>query len=315
VNRASTPRAIAICGPTSSGKSEIAVVVAETVGGEIVNADSRQVYRDLPVGTGAPPQDLMQRVPHHLFGFVDPCERYSAGEYVRDAIVAIDGIIERGRVPIVVGGTGLYVEALAGTMPLDRPVADEDVRRRVKDEALVHPQEFLHEWLNRMEPSATKRVPAGDRYRTLRALEAALVVRAAPTPSPAGSEVGEASRRVAMRVAVLGVDEGELRRRIHARVRAMYDNGLVEEAVAVWRRCAGAPALTGLGFAEALGWYRGEATRAEALAATITRTVRYARRQRTWFRRMRNAFNVDAADRGAAAAAIASLARETLQST
>jgi tRNA dimethylallyltransferase len=312
VNGLVSHAAIAICGPTSSGKSEIAVVVAEAVGGEIVNADSRQVYRDIPIGTAAPSRDLLQRVPHHLFGFVDPCKRYSAGAYVRDALVAIDGIIERGRAPIVVGGTGMYVEALAGTMPLDRPIADDDVRRRVKDEALIHPQEFLHDWLDRMAPSATRRVPAGDRYRTLRALEAALVVRAAS--EPARSESREAKRRVAMRVAVLNLDEDELRRRIGARVRAMYDNGLVEEALAIWRRCPDAPALTGLGFAEALGWYRGEATRGEALAATVARTVRYARRQRTWFRRMRDAFNVDAADRGAAATAIAKAARETLQS-
>ena len=307
MSRGEAARSIAICGPTSSGKSEIAVAVAEAVGGEIVNADSRQVYRGLDVGTGVPSRELMARVPHHLFGFVDPCVRYSAGAYVHDALAAIDGIVERGRVPIVVGGTGLYVEALAGTMPLDRPVADDDVRHRVKDEALVHPQEFLHGWLERIAPSAALRVPAGDRYRTLRAMEAALMLRSAP---PAlRPELPAASRRVALRVAVLNLDEVELRRRIGARVQAMYDNGLVEEAVAVWRRCADAPALTGLGFAEALGWYRGEATRAEAVAATVARTVRYARRQRTWFRRMRGALAVDAGEQRTAAASIEELGK------
>jgi len=305
--------AIAICGPTSSGKSAIAVAVAEAVGGEILNADSRQIYRDMPIGTGAPGDDLRRRVPHHLFGFVDPCERYSAGAYVADAAAVIRDIIGRGRLPIVVGGTGLYVEALAGTMPMDRPVADDAVRDRVRREAAVHPTEFLHEWLALAAPDAARRVDARDRYRTLRALEAAFIARAAGAAPH--HRIAPERPFVAMRVALLDVDAGELAARIRTRVRAMYDGGLVEEAVAIWRRCADAPALTGLGYAEALAWHRGESSRAEAVEATIARTLRYAKRQRAWFRRIRDGVAVDANDPSAAAAAIERLARETMRAT
>ena len=297
------PDAIAICGPTSSGKSEVALLVARALGGEIVNADSRQIYAGLPIGTGAPTPEQLQSVPHHLFGFVDPCTRYSAGAYVADAVAAIEDIRDRGGVPIVVGGTGLYVEALAGTMPMDRPVADDLVRRRVVDEAHVHPHEVLHAWLGVLDPPAAARVPTGDRYRTLRALEAAL--------SHAQPARGVSKKNVALRLAVLDVDAVMLRARIAARVRAMYGSGLVEEAIAVWRRCADAPALTGLGYAEALAWFRGEATRAGAIDAAIVRTQRYAKRQRTWFRRMRDAIAVDGANAHAAAAVIVRVARET----
>jgi tRNA dimethylallyltransferase len=304
--------AVAICGPTSSGKSEIAVLVAEAIGGEIVNADSRQVYRDIPIGTGAPSADMLRRVPHHLFGFVDPCERYSAGAYVHDARAVIDAVISRGRVPIVVGGTGLYVEALAGTMPMDRPVADDAVRRRVRREAHVHPQEALHAWLLALSPASAARVTDRDRYRTLRALESVLMERSGRV-APV-EEGAKGSQRVSMPVAVLRVEDGDLYARIDARVRSMFDAGLVEEALAVRARCADAPALTGLGFAEALCWIRGEATRGEAVGATARRTIRYAKRQRTWFGRMRGALDVDATAPDAAAAAIARWARETARS-
>ena len=283
-------------------------MVAEAIDGEIVNADSRQVYRDIPVGTGAPSAAMMRRVPHHLFGFVDPCERYSAGAYVHDALAAIDGIIARGRMPIVVGGTGLYVEALAGTMPMDRPIADDEVRLRVRREAHLHPQHALHDWLRALSPASAARVTDRDLYRTLRALESALMARSGRA-LPARDGAGAASH-ISMPVAILRLADGELRARIESRVRSMFDAGLVDEALAVRRRCADAPALTGLGFAEALCWLDGEATRDDAIAATVRRTIRYAKRQRTWFGRMRDAVEVDASSTDVAAAAIARWARE-----
>ena len=310
-----TIRALAICGPTSAGKSEIAVLVAEALCGEIVNADSRQVYRDLSVGTGWPSVALLRRVPHHLYGFVDPCIRYSAGEYVGNALAAIGDIVGRGRVPIVVGGTGLYIEALMGTMPLDRPVADDDVRERVRHEARVHPHEFLREWLDIVAPAAGRRLTRGDRYRTMRALEAALVTRSHEQgPSRARTSRSTVGRNnVRFRIAVLELERAVLDARIVDRVRWMFGAGLVDEAVAVARRCPEAPALTGLGYAEALAWQRGEATRDEAIASTVVRTLRYARRQQTWFRRMLYAISVHAADPRAASSSIANLAREMHQ--
>jgi tRNA dimethylallyltransferase len=285
--------------------------VARALDGEIVNADSRQIYRDLTVGTGVPSRDALALLPHHLFQFVDPCERYSAGSYVRDATAVMHEIDVRGRLPIVVGGTGLYLEALGGTMPMDRSAADESVRTRVRVEAAVHAHQTLYEWLGVIAPDDARRVPLNDRYRTLRALESVLASRARDESfRPA---VPLVTRRLDM--VVLDVDSAVLAERIGARARAMFENGIVDEALAASRRCPEAPALTGLGYAEALAWSRGEMTRAEAIASTIRRTLRYAKRQRTWFRRMDTALRVDALDARAATDAIVSMARESISRT
>ena len=181
----------------------------------------------------------------------------------------------------------------------------------MRREADVHPHEFLHGWLRSLAPAAASRVGDGDRYRTLRALEAALATPASSIAALADS--ASAASNPSLRFVLLAVDGVTLAKRIAVRVRAIFEEGLADEAVAVWRRCADAPALTGLGFAEALAWRRGEATRAEAVDATIARTLRYAKRQRTWFRRLHGAASVDAYDVSAAADAIARLARETLK--
>jgi tRNA dimethylallyltransferase len=306
VSDAGTWRALVICGPTGSGKSSIAVRVALALGGEIVNADSRQVYRGLVVGTASPTPDQLAAVPHHLYGFVDPAERYSAGAYRSDALRAIGGIAARGRLPIVVGGTGLYIEALAGTMPLDRPIADDAVRARVQREAASHPNEFLRAWLETVDPAAARRIPPGDRYRTLRALEATLASKSLELPVGA-----RANGSVRMRTAVVDVPRAVLVQRIEQRVRRMFDDGLIDEARRTHARYPNSPALTGIGYLEALAYVHGEMTHAEMIAAATARTVRYAKRQRTWFRRMRDAVTVEATDESAAAHALIGLARES----
>ncbi|HET9343005.1 MAG TPA: tRNA (adenosine(37)-N6)-dimethylallyltransferase MiaA [Candidatus Eremiobacteraceae bacterium] len=311
MNASSQPRALAICGPTAAGKSAIALEVARALDGEIVNADSRQIYRGLTVGTGVPSREALASVPHHLFQFVDPCERYSAGAFVRDANAVMGAIDERGRLPIVVGGTGLYIEALGGSMPMDRRAADEVVRTRVRVEASVHEHATLYEWLGVIGPDDAKRVPSNDRYRTLRAIESVLASRAGEPSHPNSAPL--ATRR--LDIVVLDLDSAVLAERIAARARGMFEKGIVDEALAVSGRCPQAPALTGLGYAEALAWSRGEMTRAEAIASTINRTLRYAKRQRTWFRRMDAAPRVDASDERAAADAIVSIARETTSRT
>ena len=299
------PRVLGICGATATGKTEIALEVACAVGGEIVNADSRQIYRGLSIGTGAPTPEQSARVPHHLFQFVDPCERYSAGAFVHDALSTIRGIAARGKLPIVVGGTGLYIEALAGTMPMDRAVADDSVRQRVRAEARFHDQRFLHGWLRVLSPLEGARVVSGDRYRTLRALEAVLA------GDKRDSTAGKRPRAgVDMRIAIVDIDPSRLDERIAARARAMFAAGILDETEDLRRRCADAPALTGFGYAESIAWRLGEATWNEALRSTIVRTRRYAKRQRTWFRRMRGCERIDASDAHAAASAIVQVARE-----
>jgi tRNA dimethylallyltransferase len=288
-------RVLALCGPTASGKSELASRLAEQLGGEIVNADSRQVYAGMRIGTGWPSAEQFARAPHHGYGTVGPDERYSAGRFVADARAMIAEIATRGALPIVVGGTGLYIEALAGTMPLDRPVADDDLRSRVRAEAATHSHAVLREWLGAIAPQSAARIKPGDRYRTLRALEAALAARERRAEETVAAR-DRGSFALEVDTVVLEAAPALLAAHIGTRVDAMFEGGLLEEASAIRRAHNAAPALTGIGYAEALAYEDGTATLSEARASATRRTRAYAKRQQTWFRRMVDATRFDAFD-------------------
>jgi len=316
VNAGPIIRALCVCGPTSSGKSDAALAAAEAVDGEIINADSRQIYAEMRIGTGWPPIEAMSRVPHHLYGIISPADRYSAVRFVDDARAAIAGVAARGRLPILVGGTGFYIEALAGTMPIDRPAGGEEVRNRVLREAQTHPHDTLRAWLRALDPASATRVPAGDRYRTLRAIESALVKRDERiTATGAARDSRRALPEIRLTTVVLRVERAELRRRIAERVCTMFASGLEEEATSVRARWPDAPGLTSIGYAEALAIEDGIATRSEAIARCTLRTAQYAARQETWFRRFRNARIVEAGERAVALCAVTDAARETAGGT
>ena len=309
-------RALCVCGSTSSGKSDAALAAAEAVGGEIVNADSRQIYAGMRIGTGWPSVEAMARVPHHLYGHVAPSERYNAVRFAADARAAIAEIAQRGRVPIIVGGTGFYIEALAGTMPIDRPAAGDALRLRVLREAQIHPHETLRDWLQALDRVACARVPSGDRYRTLRAIEAALAARDERIDQKGGAaETIAPQTEVVLTTVLLRVPRDELRARIARRVVEMFAAGLENEARSVRARWPSAPALTSIGYAEALAVIDGAATRAEAMSRCTLRTSQYAARQETWFRRFRTARVVEAGDRSDAPRAVTAAARETIAGT
>ncbi|MGP6157842.1 MAG: tRNA (adenosine(37)-N6)-dimethylallyltransferase MiaA, partial [Vulcanimicrobiaceae bacterium] len=160
-------------GPTCSGKTELALELAERHDAEIVGADSRQIYRGMPIGTAAPNAQALARVSHHLVGFLDPHERYSAARYARDALAAIEQIHARGKRTIVTGGTGFYIRALAGDVALS-PAFDPTLRARLARETRLHPPEVLHAWLASRAPLRAAALPTGDAYRIARALEIAL---------------------------------------------------------------------------------------------------------------------------------------------
>ncbi|MBV8263852.1 MAG: tRNA (adenosine(37)-N6)-dimethylallyltransferase MiaA [Candidatus Eremiobacteraeota bacterium] len=303
------PRALIICGPTSSGKSTIALAVAQALGGEVVNADSRQIYRGTRIGSGMPSEADLAVVPHHLYGFVDPAERYSAARYVDDACAVIDAVARRRHLPIIAGGTGFYIEALTGSMPLDRPPGDERLRSRLRKEARAHTVQTLWEWLAVLAPARAAAIPSGDSYRVMRALEVVLASRQLADPHMQRTPVRSS---LPCEIVVLRVRRELLSQRVVTRVRSMFDRGLIDEAQTLRSLAADAPALSGIGYAEALAVIDGLATRAEALDQTMHRTRAYAKRQETWFRRMRDAFVVDADDTESAIAAVAARARERL---
>lgn len=286
-------------GATASGKSEAATALAEQFAGEIVGADSRQVYRDMPIGTAAPSAAQRAAAPHHLVAFLDPHERYSAAQYALDAMQAIDAIRARGKRAIVAGGTGFYLRALTGAVEL-APQYDPQLRDRLASEARRHPPVVLYEWLKVLDPTRAAALHPHDVYRVLRALEIALARGRPPRRSAALPSLKTA--RIPFAYAWLDVPLEELDGRIERRVDSMLAAGFVDEAERIGGEAAAASAV---GYPAAIAFTRGWCTQSELRAALVRATRRYARRQRTWFRSERNARPVHPE-------ALASFARESL---
>lgn len=266
-----------LAGPTASGKTDLAIALAKTFDAEIVSADSRQIYRDMPVGTAAPTPEQLAAVPHHLVGFLDPNLRYSAAQFARDAIDAISGIHARGHRAIVVGGTGFYVRALTGAVAL-APERDEALRDRLAREAKVHDAAFLHEWLRAHDPRRAEAIDPNDAYRILRALEIAL---SRSQGGDRGEHASLAEAGIAFLKLFVDIPLEENDRRISLRTQKMLASGLLEEAEAIGE---GAVAANAVGYPQALAYVRGWSTKTELVATLERATRRYARRQRAWFR-------------------------------
>jgi tRNA dimethylallyltransferase len=268
-------KVLVLAGPTASGKTELALEVAERYRAEVVGADSRQIYRGMPIGTAAPSLEERVRVPHHLVEFLDPNERYSAARFGLEALRAIEAIHERGRRALVVGGTGFYIRALCGDVALS-PAYDPEVRARLAHEARVHPPKVLHAWLAARDPARARAIAPTDPYRILRALEIAL--------SSERSAAHPRSLRSAgitfVKLALL-VDDRELDERIARRVDLMLAAGLVAEAERVGSSAVAADAL---GYPQALAYLAGQLTDDELRRLLIRATRRYSKRQQTWFR-------------------------------
>ncbi len=266
----------AIVGATASGKSEVAMQIARAVGGEIVGADSRQIYRGMRVGTAAPDERAQREIRHHCVEFLDPEERYSAAQYARDAMAAILDIRSRGRRPIVVGGTGFYLRVLRGDVALGER-GDERLRARIAAEMRLHPPEVLHAWLSLRDPQRAAAIEKNDLYRIGRALEIAL----APPRAAAAAIPTLRSHGLTIRTFGLVLPLPEIDRRIERRARAMLAGGLLEEAEALGTRAVAGDAV---GYPQALAYLRGQSSFEETLVALARATRRYARRQIAWFR-------------------------------
>jgi tRNA dimethylallyltransferase len=275
-----TPGVLILTGQTASGKSALALALAERFDAEIVGADSRQIYRGMPIGTAAPDAASRARVRHHLVDFLDPHERYSAARYVSDAMAAIGEIHARGKRAIVVGGTGFYVRALTGNVTLSAAY-DADVRDRLAREARLHPPEVMHDWLAALAPQRSAAIAANDPYRVARALEVALTLRSGARRTDAAAANTLRSGDVAFSKLLLTIAPEALDANIARRVDAMLACGLLEEAERVGSAAVAADAV---GYREALAYLMGWSTRAELRSQLIRNTRRFAKRQATWFR-------------------------------
>src|SRR3990172_9393310 len=271
---------IVIVGPTAVGKTEAAILLAERVGGEIVSADSRQVYRHMDIGTAKPSARQRTRVPHHLIDVVDPDEAFSLAQYQTAAHAAIDDIFRRGRQPLLVGGTGLYVKAVTEGLRIPAVPPNPELRAELETRAAQEGKLALHDELRRVDPAAAARIDPRNVRRTIRALEVYRlsgrrfsepgIVRPPPYPI---ITIG------------LTMPRPDLYRRIDARVGEMIAAGSIEET----RQLAlqydwSLPALSGLGYRQIGRFVRGECSLEDAIAAIKRDTRGFVRRQYNWFR-------------------------------
>lgn len=268
---------ILIVGPTASGKTELAFALAREISGEIVSADSRQIYRELSAGTAKP---VPQGIPYHLIDCVGISERFDAGRYHTAARAAVRDIERRGKTAIVAGGTGLYVRALTEGL-CELPRGCEVLRGRLQEEASKLGRARLHERLARLDPRAAAKIPANNLQRLIRALE---VIELTGRPLTTLWEETKTEKLAAASAFVIDWPCDELCRRIRSRARVMWP-AMLRETQALLNRFTGRePGFESLGYPEAIACLRGELSSDEGLERMIQKTNAYAKRQRTWFR-------------------------------
>ena len=272
---------VVIVGPTAVGKTRLALRLAGELGAEIVSADSRQVYRGMDIGTDKPTAEERQRVPHHLVDIVNPDEEFTLARYQDMAYAAIDDVLARGRVPLLVGGTGLYIKAVAEGWSIPRVRPNEALRTELYREAEVEGGVALHARLRQVDPVAAEKIDPRNVRRVIRALEVYL---------EAGRPISELQRRrpPPYRVLQIGLtmERAALYRRIDQRVDRMIETGLVEEVRGLVEQGYGydLPAMSGLGYRQVGSYLRGEISLEEAIRLIKRDTRRFVRQQYNWFR-------------------------------
>jgi len=277
------PLLVVVLGPTASGKTALSLALAERFDGEIVNCDSGAMYLEFDIGTAKPTASERARAPHHLLDFVAPTSHITAGEYARQARQVLGEIKARGRLPILVGGTGLYLRALLeGLFP--GPQRSEEMRERLRERAESRGPGYLHRILRRLDSAAAEKIHANDTPKVIRAIEVCVASRQKMT------ELWQQGRDPlrGFRILRLGLDPDRqaLYDRINRRAQQMFETGLVEETQRLLEKYgAAAGPLSSLGYKQAVQILRGELTREQALKAAQQAHRNYAKRQMTWFRR------------------------------
>ena len=275
---------IVIVGPTASGKSKLAVALAHWLQTEIVSADSMQIYRGMQIGTAKPIQEEMEGIPHHMIDFLEPDEPFSVADYVARARVCVEAIAGKGKIPIMAGGTGLYIDAFLHNLQFSEQERDMELCRHLEEKAQTQGVQALAEELRTFDPQSAQRIDPRNVSRLVRAIE---IYR---TTGMTMTEHMERSRQIPSpyTACIIGLDYADravLYDRINRRVDQMLRMGLVEEARRVLSRPGGKTALQAIGYKELLPYFQGSLTLQEAVELMKRETRRYAKRQLTWFRR------------------------------
>lgn len=278
----------AVVGPTATGKTKLGIQLCQRLGGEIVSCDSMQVYRGLPIGTAQPTQEELAAAPHHLIGFLEVDQPFSVSDYVEAAGQAIREISGRGRLPVLVGGTGLYARSLLRGFSFEENGRDEEVRQRLFQQAEEQGPEALYQCLCRLDPKAAEEIHPHNVKRVVRALE---YIQLCGEPFSAQAQRSRAAQSPYQYVMLcLSFRNREtLYRRIDARVDSMLAQGLLEEAKQFFNRCQESQniptAAQAIGYKELFPYFQGEISLEDAVEAVKRESRRYAKRQITWFKR------------------------------
>jgi tRNA dimethylallyltransferase len=280
LDESQAPLAVLLLGPTGSGKTALSLELGERFGGEIVSCDSVAVYRGMELGTAKPSSTERERLPHHLIDVAYPDQPFTAGEYSRQARAALAEIAARGRLPIVTGGTGLYLRALTEGL-FAGPERQPELRARMESSRARHGEVWLHRLLTRLDPPSAARIHANDAPKLIRAIEVCLTAR-----KPL-SEVMARDPLTGFRLLRIGLNPPRqaLYDRLNRRCAEMFAAGLVEETRGLLERYGPVKALDSLGYRQALAVLTGALTAAAAVEAAQQGHRNYAKRQLTWFRR------------------------------
>lgn len=277
-------KVIVICGPTASGKTSLSIELAKRINGEIVSADSMQIYREMDIGTAKPTIEEMQGIKHYLLDFVSPEERYSVADYKRDAKKAIEEIIVKGKIPIIVGGTGLYVDSLIYEIEYPDIQFDENYRKQLEERVQEEGLEKLYQEAEKIDPLAIQKISHNDEKRIVRILE----IYHATGKTKTEQEIESRKNPIPYdyQVYALQWEREVLYERINKRVDIMLEQGLIEEVKGILEKHNQFPtAMQGLGYKEVVEFLKGETTKEEMIEKIKRETRRYAKRQMTWFRK------------------------------
>ena len=283
-----SPSVAVITGPTATGKTALGVILAEALGGEVVSADSMQIYRRMDIGTAKPSPEEMRGIHHHMIDVAEPEENYSAARYVSEAGRCVDDILSRGKLPIIVGGTGLYIDSLLLGRNFAVP-GDEALRRTLSEEYDALGPEAFHARLREIDPQRAEKLSPNDRRRVVRAMEVYALTGITITEHDERSRLAPPRYDAAV-IALSFAERDCLYSRIDSRVDLMVERGLFEEVESLIR--SGVPsdctAMQAIGYKEAVLALRGEISRQEAVELIKRESRRYAKRQLTWLRRDKN---------------------------
>ena len=286
-------KVIVICGPTASGKTALSIELAKKIDGEIISSDSMQIYKDMNIGTAKPSKEEMQGIKHYLIDFIDPDKRYSVADFKKDAENAIQEIIKKGKVPIIVGGTGLYVDSLIYGIEYQDIKLDEQFRKQLEEIALQDGGlEKLYNNAKEIDSLAIEKISPNDKKRIIRILE--IYKATGKTKTEQEQESRRNGVKYDYKIFAINIEREKLYERINKRVDIMIQQGLIEEVKELLQKYQKFPtAMQGLGYKEVVEYFNEKCTKEEMIEKIKMETRRYAKRQITWFKKNKQTIWID----------------------